>query len=274
MNNDQATRQLGVLFDEADIVAFKHKLDAWPTYEPSEQTPFFCVNALKAPGKLVTENIASYRNILVEMDVGGIEAQWDKVEAARLPWSSCVYSGGKSLHFIVSLKGRGIASAEDYSTLVREICYGLGADISAANPNRLSRLAGAVRDNGVVQELIEVRERVDLADLVKWRNEGAPTELRTSMDSYKASILKKTHKVSYNPNASTTMPPVFRAMLHDGVPHPKATTSRHQSLVMFATWLKANWHKPEEIEELLEGAAISMGIGGRGDVGGIMRWLR
>lgn len=271
--------QLAALFREGEVVGSKVSLLSLPTYDPTASCRFFCINPLKQAGKLELENIAEYRNILVEMDTGSIEEQWKHIEGSKLPWTTCVYSGGKSLHFIISVED-GLGTLEFYNKIALIICKALGADTSTINPNRLSRLAGSVReDTGLEQELVEVRKSIRFADLLNWRYIEAPLKLRKAMDKIDDELTAKWFNQQLaaktpvdEANSSTTMPPVYVAMLREGALHPE-TTSRHQSLVKFAVWLKEHWHEPENIPCILEEASVSLGIDGRGDVEGIMKWL-
>lgn len=271
--------QLAALFDEDDIIALKEHLDSLPSYLTGRiEAQFFCINPLKGPGKLVTENIAKYRNILIEMDNGTIEEQWLKVEGAKLPWTTCVYSGGKSLHFIISLDD-GIDDVRYYNNIAKIISEALGADTSTTNPNRLSRLAGSLReDNNVEQELIEVRERSSLKKLLDWMYFIAPKELRDKMAKIQERIMKEQLAALVKPaedvGAKTVLPRIYADMLETGALHPECT-SRHQSLVKFGVWLKDNWHAPDEVEELLMRAQVSLGIADREkDLTNLLKWLK
>lgn len=267
--------QLAALFNQDDIVALKQDLTSLPSYEPSGQQ-FFCINPLKQPGKLVTENIAQYRNILIEMDSGTLEEQWLKIETSLLPWTTCTYSGGKSLHFIICIE-EGVDDLRYYNNLARIISEALGADTSTTNPNRLSRLAGAYREGGAEQELVEVRARTSLKKLLDWMYSVAPKELRTNMAKIQERIMKEQLAALIKQDeppedAKTILPNIYKAMLEEGALHPNCT-SRHQSLLKFAVWLKENWHAQDEVVALLEQAETSLGLSGRGDLRGILKYV-
>lgn len=274
--------QLAALFNSEDLIAYKSGLSSLPIYaldnQKASSLQFFCLNPLKTQGKLEVDNIACYRNILIEMDKGSIEEQWKLIERSEIPWTTCVYSGGKSLHFIISIK-EGIDSLSYYTRLAKVICKALDADTSVVNPNRLTRLAGGVRqDNNVLQELIEVRKQITLPELLAWRFLHAPKKLRKSMDKIEDELTKlefaRLNAEAAPDEPKTILPNIYRDMVETGALHPD-TTSRHQSLVKFGVWLKENWHKPEEIEELLIAAQTALGIDGRTkDLQNLVKWLK
>ncbi len=130
-------------------------------------TQFTCVNALR--GHRSDANVAIYRNLLFEFDKGSIEEQMAKLVELRVPYTSLVFSGNKSLHCILSLK-EPLANATDYAHVYRTIRYILfESDPTARNPSRLTRTAGATRsDTGHAQELIDLRPRLAGRKLGSW----------------------------------------------------------------------------------------------------------
>lgn len=115
-------------------------------------------------GRRADANVTAFRNILVELDVGSLEEQYAAIERVGLPFSTCTYSGGKSLHFIICLTS-SLGSKEKYEEMVTLIYdalegRGISLDRTCKNPSRFTRLAGSLRDKEVVQELIECRHRL------------------------------------------------------------------------------------------------------------------
>jgi len=45
----------------------------------------------------------AYRNFLVEMDTGAIDEQLEYVKRYEIPYSAAIFSGNKSIHFVISL---------------------------------------------------------------------------------------------------------------------------------------------------------------------------
>ena len=123
-----------------------------------ESSVFFCINPLKdIYGSRSDSNVSVYRNFLFEFDGDDLAAQEAALQKlSDFPCSSVTFSGGKSYHIIVSLSDTLTTSYKAaWNALALEILErtGLAPDPACKNASRLSRLAGAVRDNGVVQEL-------------------------------------------------------------------------------------------------------------------------
>lgn len=272
-----ANKQLAALFTVDSIQGFRQDVTLPAEYTPVSQQ-FFCINPLKERGRLTIENIAEYRNILVEMDTGSIEEQWKKVEEAKLPWTTCVYSGGKSLHFIVSVIG-GLKSLEFYTDIASVLVEGLGADMSSVNPNRLSRLAGSVReDTGLEQELVEVRRAITLNDMLLYFRTCPPKyaklfeaiQNRRTRERFDRML---NEQLAANSTGRDKLPRIYQDMVDTGAVHPEAGGSRHKSLVKFAVWLRDNWHDPNEVPALVTKAFEALGTGRYKDLDGVLSWL-
>lgn len=125
---------------------------------------YFTINPLS--GNRCDANVTAYRNILIEMDRIPLDVQKDRL--SDVPYSTLVYSGGKSYHAIISLQ-EPCSSRAEYDALVDRIYSKIpDADRSARNPSRFSRVPGAVRDNGKEQELLFVGSRISRAILEAW----------------------------------------------------------------------------------------------------------
>lgn len=118
-------------------------------------------------------NVVCYRNILLEMDNIPLDTQLNIVNELNLPFTSATYSGGKSIHFIISLQ-EPLQSKKEYDELVYNIYKAINRDEplideSCKNPSRLSRLPFSTRsDTGKKQHLIELRDRIDTYTLTTW----------------------------------------------------------------------------------------------------------
>jgi hypothetical protein len=125
---------------------------------------FFSINPL-LPGGRKDDNVSCYRNILIEFDNLPLDEQ--KKLLAKVPKSTIVFSGGKSLHAIISLVDP-CESREEYNDLVSRILLKLpDADKSVKNPSRLSRAPYADRA-GVMQELLYLGRRYTKTELNDW----------------------------------------------------------------------------------------------------------
>lgn len=130
------------------------------------RAPFFVINPLY--NQRSDSNVTSYRNILVEFDTGTISEQKELLQASGLPYSTLVFSGGKSLHAIISL-AEPVQTEAEYRRIAKNIYKRLPtADQKVFNPSRFSRCPGYIRDNVNEQTLLEVRQRVPLSSLLAW----------------------------------------------------------------------------------------------------------
>lgn len=266
------------LFREHEIVAFKEvQQSAKIELAASEHLQFFCINPLRTPANVKLENIAEHRNFLIEFDgMASLEEQWLYVEEKRIPWATCTYSGGKSLHFIIALtEDLGSELYHHYSEwLVRSI---KGADPTAKNANRLSRTPEALRlDSGLKQELLEVRAPITADRMVNWILFGP---LRKQFSFIAGLMAKEKAEAALRAQQQETcraerlpIPRIYRDMQTDGALHPECI-GRHESLTKFGVWLRENGYEMDEVEVELQLAADGMGIGDRPDVKGLMRWL-
>lgn len=109
--------------------------------------------------------VAAFRFALVEFDALPIAEQcafWAGVIASgTLPLRSLVYSGGKSIHGLVEI---GAADVDAWGKAIDKLLYAVAnptapdayrADRACRNPDRLTRLPGAIRpDKGTTQSLL------------------------------------------------------------------------------------------------------------------------
>jgi hypothetical protein len=164
----------------APWVTSVHPVFEQPTYLDKV---FFCINPLDPTKSRSDAAVTVFRNVLIEADNLSLAEQHALIKESRLPYATIVYSGGKSLHIIVSLSD-ACASRAEYDQLVRRIYKALGGkcviDVANSNPSRTSRYPGAIRpEKNKEQTLISLGKRVRRADLEAWLLEkGAPPELQ------------------------------------------------------------------------------------------------
>lgn len=129
------------------------------------------INPLRKGGFRKDSNVKRYRTLLFEIDDMPIHEQIPVMKRIGLPYSTCVFSGNKSYHFLVVLKDE-LQDRTEYDAYWRAIAKALldnniPIDKSTKNPSRFTRAPFANRD-GVVQAVQEVRGRVSLADVDSW----------------------------------------------------------------------------------------------------------
>lgn len=170
---------LQALFDDEDLVAFgkddknsskpQHPLPNF-LYTDAEK---FCINPLKEWRK--TENVTKIQSLLFEWDDKDVtpKQQVIKFIESGIPYTTMVYSGGKSVHVIVRFI-EPIESKEWQESWWNAIAKGLNTfgiipDIRARLIVQLSRVPGSTRENtGKVQTLISIKERVSQTRMMEW----------------------------------------------------------------------------------------------------------
>lgn len=161
---------LEVLFNRNDWTCYADRVtDTWtdPCWSAkATKTQYFSINPLTPNRPRKDMFVKGFRNVLLEFDKGNRVEQMEIVR--HIPYSVLTWSGGKSLHAIISLE-TWFETREEYDELVRRIYAKVpGADKSVKNPSRLSRNPGAIRDNGNEQTLIDLRPRVTVDTLMSW----------------------------------------------------------------------------------------------------------
>jgi hypothetical protein len=125
------------------------------------------INPIKGPRE--DANCTAFRSFMVEMDDGSLREQYAYVSAMRMPYSAVVFSGGKSLHFIVTLT-EDLPSLDTYNFVATWILKIMEkADQSTKNPSRSVRFPGTMRD-GKQQKLLEIKSKVTFSELTHWLN--------------------------------------------------------------------------------------------------------
>lgn len=141
---------------------------------------FVTINPMDSSKTRADSSVVKYRNILIEMDKVPLEEQDQYIEEIGMPYSTAVFSGKKSIHYIISLE-TPVADEQLYRALVKRVYKAVGeekVDLSCKNPSRFSRLPGHIRsDTGKEQELLSVKGRVPNVTLELWLEQrGVPKE--------------------------------------------------------------------------------------------------
>lgn len=115
------------------------------------------------------ENVTAYRSFLVEIDFGTLAEQKSYIDAIEMPYSMCVFSGNKSLHFGIVLT-EDLAPSVWRNTIEWILKIVKKADQQTKNPTRSIRFPGNARKDGkkLEQSLVECRSRVTPEDLFLW----------------------------------------------------------------------------------------------------------
>lgn len=179
-----------VLFDPGEKINFTNKVKGGIVLKPREfgyvsKMVFFCINPSK--GNRKTEDISAFRNFLFEFDQEKDRAKQIKaIKLSQIPFSTLVWSGGKSHHAIISLD-EPLPDKETYREYWRAIeeClkkYDIFPDAACKDPTRLSRTPGANRiENGEEQTLLKVKPRISRKQLDEYLAEHGVSHQKFKM---------------------------------------------------------------------------------------------
>ncbi len=177
---------MSVLFDPGEQICASSTPYGTSILNPMRQSVpkeclFFSINPLHDDRR--DSNVTSFRNILVEMDKLSLIEQYAYIRG-KLPFTSCVYSGGKSLHFIISLQ-QPCPDEKTYRELVDRIYATVPeCDISCKNPSRFSRLPGRHRPAPHQPQRLEyLGERINYINLEQYLPPVPMTVAPTAADT-------------------------------------------------------------------------------------------
>lgn len=162
---------LNTLFDDGEYVCaayIPYETGTIVLGEINEDMAYITLNPLRGGTARSDGNTTLFRNILLEFDDLGLVDQRDLVKRIGLPYSTCVFSGNKSLHFVISLE-EPLEGRKEYDHLVRWIYAAVPeADQACKNPSRFTRLGGGRHASGASQKVLKIRSRVSVAELTTW----------------------------------------------------------------------------------------------------------
>jgi len=181
---------LNLLFDEGETISVSHnkygyhsvsqevigpsimlvspKEDIGVTEISEDDINLIAVNPVN--GFRRDENVTTYRSFMVEIDSGSLEEQKKYIDGSGLPYSACIFSGNKSLHFAITLSEpmRTLSMWRFYNQWILNILE--KTDQQIKNPTRSIRFPGNKRHNGkkLTQSLVFLGERITQDTLLKW----------------------------------------------------------------------------------------------------------
>ena len=135
-------------------------------YLPSDNLTLVALNPIQ--GFRNDLGCTAFRNFLVEMDYGPLAEQLAYAKKIGLPYSAVVFSGNKSLHFLISLDTD--LPNESIYRMMAEWTLGIAtaADQNTKNPSRSIRIPGAYREPKKKQLLVEFKGATTISDFTKW----------------------------------------------------------------------------------------------------------
>lgn len=125
------------------------------------------INPVK--GSRHDKNVTSFRTFMIELDTGSLFDQMSYIKKLKMPYSACIFSGNKSLHFAITLD-RDLPSEKEWKFFAEWILTIVAkADQQAKNPTRGLRFADSIRfDTAKKQTPIYLGSRVSLEELKVW----------------------------------------------------------------------------------------------------------
>jgi hypothetical protein len=164
---------LSVLFNKGEHVwagKTKYASNSIPQSDIDfDNTILISINPLKPDSNREDANVSAYRSFLIEMDEGTLKEQSEYIKELGLPYSGYVYSGGKSLHYWITL-ANDLPTEEIWRFYAQWLLNVVDrADKNCKNPTRMIRFTETVRpDTGKEQKLCEIRGRITQGILVNF----------------------------------------------------------------------------------------------------------
>lgn len=141
-------------------------------YRAKHNYKFFSVNPLIKGRSRKISNVKHHRNFMFEMDKVDLKQQAQIVKQSRMPYSTCVFSGGKSLHYIISLT-QPVEDVIVYKAIHKAVSEVIskydGIFDNTGDPCRLTRLPNVTRpETDKEQKLVRVNKRISFSELNEW----------------------------------------------------------------------------------------------------------
>lgn len=150
----------------------------------------------------------AFRSFLIEADHMSLEDQRHYFEKELdLKFSSCVYSGEKSYHYIITLDEDlpNVGYYRFYAQWILNICS--QADQNTKNPSRSTRFPDNIRNGGKKQDVIHIGSRITQEALFRWLSHWEnckPVQRSRSVQNF-------------NRNFHNTIPPWIQENLKNGI---------------------------------------------------------
>ena len=135
-----------------------------------DETQLIAVNPIK--GWRLDANCTAFRSFLIELDSMSIQDQYNYVKNSGMPYSAIVFSGNKSLHYVITLD-KPILDVRAYKFCGHWIANIMKeADPQPSKvPSRGIRFPGHIREStGKEQKLLEIHDRVKREHFNIWLN--------------------------------------------------------------------------------------------------------
>jgi len=155
---------------DGEICLISPKEDVEPKFIKEDDISLLAINPIK--GFRRDSSVTAFRSFLVELDEGDLHSQKQYIDDLKMPYSICVFSGNKSLHFGIVLS-KDLVNIDVWRIACNWILNVVKkADQQTKNPSRSIRFPGHRRENGkkLKQSLVEIRDRITQDELFSWLN--------------------------------------------------------------------------------------------------------
>lgn len=194
------TQYLTTLFDLEDHICISqsvytnHVQKVSDIISTDKNYEYVSINPFKEGTTRAARNVNKYRNFIIEFedDEKGIplDKQRDVVDKLKMPFTSQVYSGGKSMHFVISLETplKTREEWEEASQWLYSILVPYKVDPACKDVGRFTRVGGGVRvSKDKVQTIVELNNRVNNDTFYNWLSKfDRPTFKRKYSTNHKA----------------------------------------------------------------------------------------
>ncbi len=150
------------------IVLISPNEDYGPMTIKESDINLVAVNPIKGWRK--DENVVKFRSFMMEIDTGTLEEQKKYIEDSGMPYSACIFSGNKSLHYVITLD-EPLPNIDQWRFYNQWLLNVLPkTDQQIKNPSRSIRFPGNRRNNGkkLIQALVSMNSRVSQENFFKW----------------------------------------------------------------------------------------------------------
>lgn len=177
MTETQLTQAwIDTLFNSGEYTCMGHRFEnkTFPVTKIAESHEYVSINPMKKGTTRKGVNVTEFRNFLFEMDKYNKKEQAALIKRSKLPWSTVVDSGNKSLHFIVALD-ENLGDRSMYTAYFKAINtvltkYGADIDEGCKDPGRFTRAPfGVNTKESLVNKKPNIHDRVQKVGAVRGR---------------------------------------------------------------------------------------------------------
>ena len=177
MTEAQLTKAwIDTLFNSGEYTCMGHRFEnkTFPVSKIAESHEYVSINPMKKGTTRKGVNVTEFRNFLFEMDKYNKKEQAALIKRSKLPWSTVVDSGNKSLHFIIALD-QDLGDRSMYTAYFKAINtvltkYGADIDEGCKDPGRFTRAPfGVNTKESLINKKPNIHDRVQKVGAVRGR---------------------------------------------------------------------------------------------------------